>query len=132
MAAALREAASSPAAIGYAATHGNGTRLGDQTEARALRTVFNGTSAGVAASSVTPATGYMVAAAGAFNVAVAAMALRYQVAPPTLNLTSPDPECAFSWVSGAPRELHGNEALALARGLDGQNVAITLRAEGHP
>jgi 3-oxoacyl-[acyl-carrier-protein] synthase II len=70
----------------------------------------------------------MVGAAGALNVAVAALALHHQVAPPMLNLTNADPACELDWVSGEAREIRFDQALALARGLDGQNVALTMRA----
>jgi 3-oxoacyl-[acyl-carrier-protein] synthase II len=71
-----------------------------------------------------------MAAAGAVNVAVAALALEHQVLPPTLNLDAVDPQCAFDWVAGKPREARAGHALALARGLGGQNVALALRAVG--
>jgi 3-oxoacyl-[acyl-carrier-protein] synthase II len=128
--AALREADSLPGSVGYVATHGNGTVLGDESEARAIRATFGEDVDALAASTVTPATGYMVAAAGALNVAVAALALHHQLAPPTLNLTHPDPACNLDWVSGEAREIRADQALALARGLDGQNVALTMRASG--
>jgi 3-oxoacyl-[acyl-carrier-protein] synthase II len=128
VAAALREADSLPSSMGYVATHGNGTILGDVSEARAIRATFGDAIDDLAASSVTPATGYMVSAAGALNVAVAALALHHQIAPPTLNLTNPDPACDLDWVSGQARAIHTDQALALARGLDGQNVALTMRA----
>jgi 3-oxoacyl-[acyl-carrier-protein] synthase II len=128
--AALREADSLPGSVGYVATHGNGTVLGDESEVRAIRATFGEAVDELAASTVTPATGYMVAAAGALNVAVAALALHHQLAPPTLNLTHPDPACTLDWVSGEAREIRVDQALALARGLDGQNVALTMRATG--
>ena len=74
------------------------------------------------------ATGHLMAAAGALNVAVAALALEHQVLPPTLNLDDVDPKCAFDWVAGKPREARVQQALALARGLGGQSVALALRA----
>jgi 3-oxoacyl-[acyl-carrier-protein] synthase II len=110
------------------ATHGNGTQKGDASEARALRSVFGADGAGPAASSVKPATGHLEAAAGALNVAVAALAMDRGMAPPTLNLDTPDPECAMDWVPKQAREIRADEALALARGLEGQNVALALRA----
>ncbi len=126
--AALREADTLPASVAYVATHGNGTVLGDVSETRAIGATFGDAVDGLVASSVTAATGYMVAAAGALNVAVGALALHHQTAPPMLNLTNPDPACELDWVSGDARELRFDQALALARGLDGQNVALTMRA----
>ena len=125
--AALREAGVAPEDTDYVATHGSGTVLGDVSEARALRSVF-GDGGSPAASSVKPATGHLVGGAGALNAAVAALAVQRGVAPPTLNLDDPDPDCELGWVRGEARTLEIAEALALARGLEGQNVALALRA----
>ena len=130
MRAALREAETAPEAIGYVATHGCATTLGDSSETRALRAVFDTAAKSPAASSVKPATGHLVAGAGALNVAVAALALKHQIVPPTLNLETPDPACDLDWVPGQAREVHVDRALALARGLVGQNVALALRTVG--
>jgi len=82
----------------------------------------------MAASSVKGATGHLVAAAGALNVAVAALAIERGVIPPTVGLENLDPECAgVDWVAEEARESRADVALALARGLEGQNVALALR-----
>ena len=98
LAQALEAALGTPAraaeAIGYVAAHGSGTRLGDRSEARALRTVFGSYADRVVGSSVKAATGHLMAAAGALNVAVAALALEHQRVPPTLNLDRVDPDCS--------------------------------------
>jgi 3-oxoacyl-[acyl-carrier-protein] synthase II len=125
---ALQEAGSAPDSIDYVATHGSGTRLGDASEARALCSVFGTGSNGPLASSVKPATGHLMGGAGALNVATAALALHHQAVPPTLNLEHPDADCAFDWVPGEARKADIGEALALARGLEGQNVALAMRA----
>ncbi|MEX0657547.1 MAG: beta-ketoacyl-[acyl-carrier-protein] synthase family protein [Egibacteraceae bacterium] len=126
--AALRDAGDDLGAIDYVATHGAATRLGDPSETLALRTALGAAADDVMASSIKPATGHLVAAAGALNVAVAALAVRHGVVPPTLNLTDPDRHCDLDWVPGSARETPVNGALALARGLEGQNVALALRA----
>jgi 3-oxoacyl-[acyl-carrier-protein] synthase II len=125
--AALRDAGSAPEAVAYVASHGCGTPLGDTSEARALRTAF-GPAAVPPASSVKPATGHLVAAAGALNAAVAALATYHQVVPPTLNFRTPAPDCDLDWVPGEARPVQIGEALAVARGLEGQNVALAMRA----
>lgn len=127
IAAALAEAGAEPAAIDYVAAHGSGTRLGDASEARALERVF-GRNGGVAVSSVKPATGHLLGGAGALNAAVAALAIARGAVPPTLNLERPDPACELDWIVGESRETRIGQALALARGLEGQNVALALRA----
>lgn len=128
IAAALRETACSPEEVGYVATHGCGTVLGDRSETRGLRAAFGRAAEQLAASSVKPATGHLSAAAGALNVGVAALTLYYGVAPPTLHLEHPDPECDLDWIPNEARDIHTACAVALARGLEGQNVAVALRA----
>lgn len=127
--AALREAGAGPADIGYAAAHGDGTPCGDRSEAHGLHAAL-GTAGRTAISSVTPATGNLVAAAGALNVGVAALAVRDQVAPPTLNLHHPDPPADGNWITGEARQLRTTHTLALSRGFTGQHTAIVLRAMG--
>jgi 3-oxoacyl-[acyl-carrier-protein] synthase II len=131
IAAALRTAGEPAQAIDYVAGHGSGTRRGDASEAEALRAVFadTGNGNGPLVSSVKPATGHLGAGAGALNLAVAALAVHHQQVPPTLNLTSPDPSCeGMDLVAGAAREAPVRQALALARGLEGQNAALAVRA----
>ncbi len=124
--AALGDAGASAHEVDYVAAHGSGTRLGDASEAAALRSVFGGER--LMASSVKPATGHLVAAAGALNAAVAALVLARGAVPPTLNLDVVDEACAgIDWVAGECREARVGLALALARGLEGQVVALAMR-----
>ena len=114
--------------VDYIAAHGDGTIDGDASEAAGLRTAF-GSDGGLLSSSVKPATGNLVGAAGALNAAVAALALANQTVPPTLNLENLDPACTgIDWIAKEARETRVEVALALARGLEGQNVALALRA----
>lgn len=117
--------------VDYIATHGCATPLGDASETAALRAVFGADAERIPSSSVKPAIGHLVAAAGAANVAVAALAVQRGVLPPTLNLTDPDPRCALDHVPLEAREAPVGSAMALARGLEGQNVAVVVsRVEG--
>lgn len=126
---ALREAGIEPGAVDYLAAHGDGTRLGDASEANAIASVFGDGASRIVASSIKAATGNTIAAAGALNAAVAALALHHDVVPPTLNLEHPDPDCNHAdWVPRESRELAVTHALALARGFAGQNVALGLKA----
>jgi 3-oxoacyl-[acyl-carrier-protein] synthase II len=124
---ALREAGTSPASIDYIVSHGSGTQSGDSSETAALRTVFGHRAKMPVGSSVKPATGHTVAAAGALNAAVAALAIHHQIMPPTLNLHELDPDCALDWIPLQARTAQVQETIALARGLEGQNVALSLR-----
>ena len=126
---ALREAQLEPQAVDYIAAHGPGTRLGDLTEAKAIKAVFGETTDGLVASSVKAASYRIVGAAGALNAAVTALAIHHGAVPPTLNLDDPDPECNHAdWVPGEARELKVGNGLALARGFVGQNVALAFSA----
>jgi 3-oxoacyl-[acyl-carrier-protein] synthase II len=77
---------------------------------------------------VTPQTGHLMAGAGALNAAVAALAVHAQVAPPTVNLDSRDPECVVDLVSDEPREMAIAGALALSMGLEGQATSLLFTA----
>jgi len=125
----LREAGIEPGAVDYLAAHGDGTVLGDASEAHAIASVFGNGASRLVASSVKAATGNTIAAAGALNAAVAALALHHAVVPPTLNLEHPDPDCNHAdWVAREARELRSEHALAVARGFAGQNVVLALKA----
>lgn len=126
--AALDEAGRATGEVDYVASHGSGTRLGDRSEARGIRTAFGASAETLAASTVKPAVGHMGAAAGAMNVAVAALAIHHGALPPTLNLERPDPACRLDWVPRESRRARVRRALALARGLEGQSVAVSLQA----
>jgi len=125
---ALRTAGTTAQDIDYVAAHGSGTPLGDASEAAALRAVFGDGASTPAVSSVKPASGHLGAGAGALNLAVAALAVHHGKVPPTLNLEHPDPDTAgLDLVSGKTREAPIAEAVAVARGLEGQNVAVAVR-----
>lgn len=113
--------------VDYVATHGSGTRLGDPSETVALHRAFGDAAHRLACSSVKPAAGHLMAGAGALNAAVAALAVRHGAVPPTLNLVQPDPACDLDYVPGDAREMRVDTALALARGMEGQNVALVMR-----
>jgi 3-oxoacyl-[acyl-carrier-protein] synthase II len=124
---ALKEAGSAPEDIGYIAAEGSGTQGGDVGEAAGIRSAMGAAADTVLASTVKPATGNMVAAAGALNVGVAALGLYHSQVPPTLHLEHPDPACSLDWVPDTPRDMSGECALAVARGIEGQNVVLALR-----
>jgi 3-oxoacyl-[acyl-carrier-protein] synthase II len=126
---ALHEAGAEPRDVDYIAGSGTGSPVCDASEGRALRAVFGSNDLTPHASSITAATGHLGAAAGSANAAVAALAIARRTMPPTLNLQAPDPACeGIQWVVGGARQAPVGVALALARGLEGQNVALALRA----
>nr|WP_042186648.1 beta-ketoacyl synthase N-terminal-like domain-containing protein [Kibdelosporangium sp. MJ126-NF4]CEL17432.1 3-oxoacyl-[acyl-carrier-protein] synthase, KASII [Kibdelosporangium sp. MJ126-NF4]CTQ91341.1 3-oxoacyl-[acyl-carrier-protein] synthase, KASII (EC 2.3.1.179) [Kibdelosporangium sp. MJ126-NF4] len=110
-------------AADYVAADGAATRRGDVSEAMALASTGN-----QCASSVKPAVGHLLAAAGAVNAAVCALAIDQGAVPPTLNLDNPDPRCPLDWVPREARAHQVHRALAVARGMQGQQVALAFRA----
>ncbi len=126
--AALREAASSPSAVDVVMTHGSGTRDGDPSEVAALRAAFAASPAPPRASCTKPATGHLVAAAGALNTAITALTVYHQIVPPLLHLEDVEPQCRWNWIGSEACPLPIVTALALARGLEGHNVALVVKA----
>ncbi|OLE24449.1 MAG: 3-oxoacyl-ACP synthase [Actinobacteria bacterium 13_1_20CM_3_71_11] len=126
---ALDEARVNPDEVDYVASHGCATLLGDPSEARALASVF-GPAGQPAVGSVKPATGHLVAGAGALNVAVCTLAVAEGAIPPTLNLERPDPDCPLDNLVVQAREARVRHAVAVARGLEGQQVALVVSTPG--
>ncbi|MFB7513091.1 beta-ketoacyl-[acyl-carrier-protein] synthase family protein [Streptomyces sp. NPDC056144] len=124
----LEDARLAAGEVGYIASDGSGTRSGDASEAAALRTALGPAASSVPVSTPKPQTGHLVGGGGALNAAVAALALHHGVVPATLNLDRPDPVCAagLDLVRGSARETRPQHAVALARGIEGQAVALTL------
>ncbi|WP_100524845.1 beta-ketoacyl-[acyl-carrier-protein] synthase family protein [Mycobacteroides abscessus] len=122
----LEDAGLAAEELGYIATDGSGTRLGDIGEVAALHTILGSAVRSVPASCVKPQTGHLVGGGGALNAVVAALALHHGAVPATLNLENPDPACDLDHVRGSARESRPLHAMALARGIEGQAVALTL------
>jgi 3-oxoacyl-[acyl-carrier-protein] synthase II len=117
--AALREAGGGD--LDVVIGHGAGTKVGDVSDARAV-------GEGPALTSVKGATGHLLGAAGALNAAVAALSVARGAIPPTAGCSEVDAEISVDVVTGSGRETAVNAAAALARGFEGQNVALVFRA----
>ena len=113
--------------VGYISTHGTGTRLGDQVETTAIKQIFGAHAYDLAISSIKPATGHMMGASGALEVAICALTLDRGIAPPTLNYETPDPDCDLDYIPNQPRELDVEAALSVSVGLGGHNAAVLLK-----
>jgi 3-oxoacyl-[acyl-carrier-protein] synthase II len=116
--------------LSYVAAHGSATRTGDVSETRALWQALGSAAAAIPVSSIKPQVGHLVAAAGAVNVIVAALAIHCGAVPATVNLDDPDPLCDLDYVPREPRQARVTRALALARGVEGQAVALALADPG--
>ena len=124
---ALRKAGLSPENIDYIHAHGTGTRLNDRLETLAIKRAFGERAYQVPISSTKSMTGHMMGAAGAIGAAVAAMALRENKAPPTINLHTPDPECDLDYVPNQARDVPAQTTMANAFGFGGHNAVLVLR-----
>jgi 3-oxoacyl-[acyl-carrier-protein] synthase II len=123
---ALRQSGTGPADIDYICAHGTSTRANDRTETAAIRAAFGEHAGDVAISSPKSMVGHLIGAAGSLSAMVATLAMRDGVAPPTINLDTPDPECDLDYVPNVARPMTIDTAMVNAFGFGGQNVVAVF------
>ncbi|MBP2300322.1 beta-ketoacyl-ACP synthase II [Azospirillum picis] len=126
MQAALKRAGLAPDAIDYVNAHATSTPAGDPVEIAAVKRLFGPAAAGLSMSSTKSATGHLLGAAGAVEAIFAILALRDQVAPPTLNLESPSEGCDLDLVPLQPKERRIRHVLSNSFGFGGTNAALVF------
>ena len=124
---ALRSAGMRPEAISYINAHGTSTPQGDICETQAIKTVFGDHARKLAVSSTKGATGHMLGAAGAVEMAICAKAIQTNVAPPTINYEHPDPLCDLDYVPNQSREMAVNAVVNNSFGFGGHNASILAK-----
>jgi 3-oxoacyl-[acyl-carrier-protein] synthase II len=124
---ALRSAGLSPSDISYINAHGTSTPQGDIAETLAIKTVFGERAKKLAVSSTKGATGHMLGAAGAVEMALCLKAIECDIVPPTINLEYPDPECDLDYVPGKAREMKVEAIINNSFGFGGHNASIVAR-----
>jgi 3-oxoacyl-[acyl-carrier-protein] synthase II len=124
---AIEDAGIDPSAIDYVNAHGTSTPQGDAVETRALKQVFGTRARKVAVSSTKSMTGHLLGGAGGLETAIVAMAIREDIVPPTINHTTPDPECDLDYVPNEARRMKVNYALNNSFGFGGTNAALVLK-----
>jgi 3-oxoacyl-[acyl-carrier-protein] synthase II len=124
---AMDEAGISPDAVGYINYHGTATELNDRIETRATRLAFNGHANRLAGSSLKSLIGHPQGACGAAGVAATLLGMRDGIAPPTINLEDPDPECDLDYIPHEARRLSCEYALANCIAFGSKNSALVLR-----
>ncbi len=123
---ALKQAGLSPADIAHLNAHATSTPVGDVGEMAAIASLF-GRGAGPAISATKSATGHLLGAAGALEAVFTILALRDQIAPPTLNLTTPDPRAeGLDLVGPAARQVAMRYALSNGFGFGGVNASVVF------
>jgi 3-oxoacyl-(acyl-carrier-protein) synthase len=125
--AAIRKSGIDPAEIDYINPHGSGTPQNDRVETMVFKEVMGEAARGAAISSVKPITGHCMGASGSVEALACVMAIRDQVVPPTINYTTPDPECDLDYVPNVARKKPVNVAMSTSVGLGGHNVSLLFR-----
>ena len=124
---ALRSAGLNPSDISYINAHGTSTPQGDIAETQAIKTVFGPHARKLAVSSTKGATGHMLGAAGAVEMALCVKAIECNIVPPTINLENPDPECDLDYVPNAAREMEVTAIVNNSFGFGGHNASIAAK-----
>ena len=127
MAAAIRNAGIEPADIGYVNAHGTSTPMGDEIEVRAVERLFGAAAEGLRMSSTKSAVGHLLGAAGAAEAIFAALVLRDDVIPPTLNLDNPSVETPIDLTPHEARPARVDVALSNSFGFGGTNASLIIR-----
>ena len=129
MRAALKDAGAAPADVDYLNAHGTSTGMNDRSETAATRAVFGADVMRVNVSSTKSTMGHLIAAAGAVEVAVCALAVHLGEMPINANLVQRDPDCDLNFVTGTPRRGRVRVAMSNSFGFGGSNSCVVVR---HP
>lgn len=127
MAAAMKRAGISASDLDYVNAHGTSTPLGDEIELRAIERLVGDAADGITMSSTKSAIGHLLGAAGSVEAIFSVLAIRDNVAPPTLNLDNPSVETKIDLVPHVKREKPIDVALSNSFGFGGTNASLVLR-----
>ncbi len=124
---ALKDAGLQPHQIDYVNAHGTSTPVGDRIETTALKRLFGEHAHKVAISSTKSMTGHLLGGAGGLEAGITIMAIRDQVAPPTINYECPDPDCDLDYVPNHARPMKIDYALSNSFGFGGTNGCLIFK-----
>ncbi|HEY7743444.1 MAG TPA: beta-ketoacyl-ACP synthase II [Burkholderiales bacterium] len=124
---ALKNAGLNRDQVNYINAHGTSTPLGDVAETVAVKNCFGDHARKLAISSTKSMTGHLLGAAGGVEAVFSALAVKDQVAPPTINLTQPDPECDLDYVPNTARKMKIDVAVSNSFGFGGTNGSLVFR-----
>ena len=124
---ALTDAKLNPDQVDYINAHGTSTPTGDVAEVKAVKSALGTHASNVAVSSTKSMTGHLLGAAGGIEAIFSALAIRDQVAPPTINQFTPDPECDLDFVPNQARPMKIDVAMTNSFGFGGTNGTLILR-----
>ena len=126
MRAAMKDAGVGPAEIDYINAHGTSTPLGDEIELGAVERMLGEHAKGVTMSSTKSATGHLLGAAGAIEAVFSCLAIRDQIAPPTINLEDPSVETAIDLVANKAKSMKIDTVLSNSFGFGGTNASVVF------
>ncbi len=124
---ALRDAGIEPSQVQYINAHGTSTGQGDKAETIAIKRAFGEHAYQLAVSSTKSMTGHLLGGAGGLEAGITVLALRDQIAPPTINYEFPDPDCDLDYVPGHARSLEMQYALSNSFGFGGTNGCLVFK-----
>jgi 3-oxoacyl-[acyl-carrier-protein] synthase II len=124
---ALRKAGIQPEQVDYINAHGTSTPYNDKLETLAIKTLFGEHARALAISSTKSMTGHLLGGAGGLEAGISALAVHEQIAPPTINLVNPDPECDLDYVPCKSRPMPITYALSNSFGFGGTNAALLFK-----
>ena len=127
MAKALQDAQLNPEQVQYVNAHATSTELGDRAETLAIKRAFGPAAVKLAVSSTKSMTGHLLGAAGAVEAIFSVLALRDQVAPPTINLHQPGEGCDLDYVPNTARPMSLQYTLSNSFGFGGTNGSLIFR-----
>ena len=124
---AMRDAGLNPADVDYINAHGTSTPAGDVGETHAMKTALGEHAYKVAVSSTKSMIGHLLGAAGGIEAVLTALAIQNQIAPPTINLENPDPECDLDYVPNTARNMKIDVAISNSFGFGGTNGSLVFK-----
>jgi 3-oxoacyl-[acyl-carrier-protein] synthase II len=124
---ALRNAGLNPTDIDYINAHGTSTPAGDIGETQAMKAALGEHAYRIAVSSTKSMIGHMLGAAGGIEAVLTALSIKHQIAPPTINLDNPDPECDLDYVPNTARNMKINIAMSNSFGFGGTNGTLIFK-----
>lgn len=124
---ALNDAKLAPPDIDYINAHGTSTQLNDKNETAAMKSVFGDEAYKIPVSSTKSMTGHLLGASGALEGAVAALAIQRGIAPPTINLEEPDPDCDLDYIPHLARRGSIRRTMSNSFGFGGHNASLIFK-----